>query len=345
VLEANALTVGDVGLSVNRVGSDASTGTGSSADAAQSDLRTTGGNGHIVIRTTAGGIVLNDGTETADNTAVSAHGSGHILIQTLATDGDITVNADIGTSTATGSVSVVSGNDVTFATGADIRTQGMTSAGTIDVVAASGGSIVMAADSVFGSTRGAVRLLAAADIQLGVITTAASGTPDDGSGMVSLTATTGSIVDAHSLGNTSEDTTVNIVASGLRLNAGTGLGQTLNHLETTVATLSARAAGGGIFVLESNGLAVDDVATTINRVLSTGAVKDSTVTDVAQSDLRTTGGNGSIVLRSAAGDILLKDGTATTSAAGAAGVAVGAAAASAAHPAPTTVVVAAPAPA
>ncbi|MFO0447295.1 MAG: beta strand repeat-containing protein, partial [Pseudomonadota bacterium] len=317
VLESNGLTVGDVAVTVNRVLSTGLVTGSTQSDALQSDLRTTSGNGSIVLRSTTGDIVLSDGTATADNTAVSADGSGHILIQTLSTTGDITANADIGTgttssvSTGTGSISIVSGNDVTFTTGADIRSQGTNSAGTIDVVAANGGNIVMAANSVFGSTNGAIRLLAAADIQVGVITTAVSATPGDGSGMVSLTATSGSIVDAQSLGNTTQDNTVNVVASGLRLNAGTGVGQTVNHLETTVATLSARATSGGLFVLESNGLTVDDVAVTVNRVLSTGAVTGSTVVDAAQGDLRTTGGNGSIVLRSTTGHIVLNDGTAT----------------------------------
>ena len=55
---ALAVTVDNVALSVNRVGADASTGTTSSTDANQSDIRTLGGNGAIVLRSTAGGLTI-----------------------------------------------------------------------------------------------------------------------------------------------------------------------------------------------------------------------------------------------------------------------------------------------
>jgi hypothetical protein len=277
------------------------------SDAAQSDLSTAEGDGSIVLRSSTGSIVLNDGTAT-NVTAVSAHGAGNVLIQTLSATGGITSNADI--ISTSGNISVLGGRDVTFALDADIRSQGANSTGSIDVVAANGGSVVMSANSVFGSSNGSVRVQAANGIQVGVISTAASASANDGSGMVSLTAGTGAIVDAQNLGNTSNDAVVNITASGLRLNAGTAVGESVNHLETTVLTLSASATGAGIYLLESDGVTVDNVGLTVNRVKTDGSVTGSTVIDAAQSDL-VSGANGSIVLRSTAGNIVLNNGTAS----------------------------------
>ncbi|NDB18781.1 MAG: hypothetical protein EB027_05920, partial [Actinobacteria bacterium] len=64
-----------------RVKADASTFVSDSTDANQSDVRTTGANGSIVIRSSAGSITLGDGTAAADGVAVSAHGTGNVLIQ------------------------------------------------------------------------------------------------------------------------------------------------------------------------------------------------------------------------------------------------------------------------
>ncbi|MEY8876303.1 MAG: beta strand repeat-containing protein, partial [Leptothrix sp. (in: b-proteobacteria)] len=77
-------------------------------------------------------------------------------------------------------------------------------------------------------------------------------------------------------------------------------------IETQVTSLSARAGSGGVFVLEADGLAVDDVAASVGRVGSdatTGALSDAT-----QSDL-VTSANGAIVVRSSTGSITLNDGT------------------------------------
>jgi len=318
LLESDGLAVGDVTVIVNRVKGDG-TVSGSTVTDAQSDLVTTSGNGSIVLTSTTGSIILSDGTASADNMAISVNGSGNILVQTLSTTGDITANADIVTTASAGvlgsglgNISLLSGYSVTFATNADILTEGGSSVGTIDVVAANSGSVIMSANSVFGSTNGAIRVLAASSIEVGVIRTAATAVANDGSGMVSLTATSGSIVDAQNLGNLSNsDATVNVTASGLRLNAGTGIGQSINHLETMVAVVSARATSGGISLLESDGVTVGDVTVMVNRVLSDGTVTASTVTDIKQSDLVTTSGNGSIVLTSTTGSIILGDGTAS----------------------------------
>ncbi|MEI7786780.1 MAG: hypothetical protein WCK08_20510, partial [Betaproteobacteria bacterium] len=90
VLESNALTVGAVSVTVNRLSSTGSSGTKTSS---QSDLPTTAGNGAIVLRTSAGSITLSDGD--TDGVAISANGSGNIFIQALGAATDITASADI----------------------------------------------------------------------------------------------------------------------------------------------------------------------------------------------------------------------------------------------------------
>jgi len=62
-----------------------------------------------------------------------------------------------------------------------------------------------------------------------------------------------------------------------------------------VATVSARATSGGINLLETNAVIVGDTAATVHVVQANGTTSDTT--DVTQSDLATTAGNGAIVLR------------------------------------------------
>jgi hypothetical protein len=295
LLEADALIVGDVGLSVNRVGSDASTATGSSTDALQSDIRTTGSNGNIVLRTTAGSITLNNGTTPADDTAISANGSGNVLIQGLGAGTDITVNADI--TSGSGNVSVLAARSVSLTGTADILTSSTGAvSGSIDVLAGTG-SITQSATSMLQSTgaTATARLMAATDVTVGDIALAA--------GAVSITAGT-SILDADTLVSLANDADQDITALGLRLNAGTVIADSVNHLETTVGTLTA-AAAGSVYLLEADDLTVGSVAVSVNRVGSAAGV--TTVSDTDQADVRTSA-NGNIVLRSTAGSLTLNDG-------------------------------------
>ncbi|MFZ4860423.1 MAG: beta strand repeat-containing protein, partial [Desulfuromonadaceae bacterium] len=308
LLESDTLAVGDVSDTTNRVASDATTATTSSSDATQSDVRTASGNGNIVIRTTNGNIDLNGGTvlvglETlVNNTTISADGSGNILIQALGTNADITANADI--TSVSGNISIMAGQSITFATNADIRT----TVGTIDLEAGVGSangnaSITMSATSLFTTSdvNGDVRLLADNNVVVGdiVVTT----------GDVAVTATAGSISDADALVGSANDSDIDVTAIGLRLWAGVGIGATVNHLETAITTLSAHATSGGIYILESTGLTVDDVSVTTNRVASDATTGTTSSSDATQSDVRTTSGNGNIVIRATNGSIILNDGT------------------------------------
>ena len=61
------------------------------------DLTTLGSNGHIVLSTTDGSIVINEGID--NDTGVSANGAGNVLLEANGEGRDITVNADITSST------------------------------------------------------------------------------------------------------------------------------------------------------------------------------------------------------------------------------------------------------
>jgi hypothetical protein len=105
ILEADAITIDDVAVSVVRV--DASGQAGTVTDVAQSDLLTSA-NGSIGLRTLAGGIVLNDGSAPANGVAVKADGSGTVSLQaqgqgavlgmpaqTIAQDGDVVLDSNL----------------------------------------------------------------------------------------------------------------------------------------------------------------------------------------------------------------------------------------------------------
>src|SRR5690606_6180268 len=94
---------------------------------------------------------------------------------------------------------------------------------------------------------------------------------------------------------------VDVIADQLRMVAAIGIGTALDAIETTVTTLSARATSGGIYLLESDDLIIDNTSTTIQRVNF-----DNTLTEIddgTQSDVRTTAGHGTIVIRTLNGDI------------------------------------------
>ena len=283
ILESNSLIIGDVTATVQKIGRDGLPV--AVIDATQSDVRTTN-NGTIVI-VSGGSLTLNDGSATADVTAISANGSGSILLQTTA--GGIRATASI--ISGSGQITVVSADSISVESAANLTT---TNSGTIALESATG-SITLSSSSNVTSGSGAIRLLANSDVTLGgVIST---------TGNVSITATTGSILDGD--GN---NTTVDIAATGLRLNAGTGIGQlgsNSNPIETRVTTLTARSGSGGMNVLESDALTIDDVTVTVQKTGRNGV--PVATTDATQSDLRTTS-SGTIVIVS--GDTLtLNDGS------------------------------------
>jgi hypothetical protein len=266
VAETDALVIDDVGVTVQQVQANGSTLP--VAEAAQTGVVTVAGQGSVVLES-GGNLTLND--------PVTAHGAGNLL---LASAAGLTANADVGS--GIGHVTLTAVNDVVFTAGADIRTGG---AGTINVT---GANLTQADSSLFTGVSGDIRLAAGNNVVLGGVSTA---------GNVAVTALAGSILDGG-------DTLVDVVANGLRAVAGTGVGQAANGLETTVAVLTARAGGGGVRVTETDGLVVDDVAVTVQRVRADGTVIAET--EAAQTGVQTTGGNGGVLLQ-AGGSLTVND--------------------------------------
>ncbi len=256
-------------------------------DALQSDLRTTAA-GNISLATTDGSITLNDGTAPDDGTAVSADTTGNIYLSAGGSDKDLTLSADTDVVSGGGNITLLAGRSVLTGDDADVTTL---LTGTIDVEAGAG-SITMDDNSLFSTGSGNIRLLADQDVTLGGLLT---------TGKASVTATDGSILDGG-------DTYTDVVADSLRLWAGTGIGEDDDPIETNVATISARATSGGMYIQEANDIAVNDVVVAVNKVAADGTT--SVVTDALQSDLRTTAGNGNISLVTTNGNIVLNDGTA-----------------------------------
>jgi len=282
--EVNGLTVDGTGGSVNRVNDDLTLTTISSGT--QSDIRTTSGDGSIVVRVIAGNLLLNDGANPADNTSISADGSGNILLESVA--GSLTANADVVS--GSGHISILSHTLLEFTSGADVSTS---LTGTIDLLSVTD-SILLSTSSNQTTGSGDIRMQAQVDITLGGLAST--------TGKISLTTLSGSILDGDG------DGSLDLQSTGLRVNAALGFGEPTNPVESSVDVFSARAAGGGVFLEESNGLIISNVSATVQRVLPTGL--PDPVNDLTQSDVRTISDNGSIVLRVITGDLVLNDGTA-----------------------------------
>ncbi len=236
-------------------------------------------------------ILLSPATATI-NASVGAGGSGNVLIQSQAAGAALAINA--GVSTVNGSLSLLAPGSVVVNNGAIVAATGL---GTIDIEAATGSLLLRPASGVTAAS-GDIRLLAATDVTLSTVATG---------GNVSVIAQAGAIINGEPAG------TLNVIANGLRLSAATAvgsLGTGATPIAINVTTVSARASAGGINLLESDGLTVGDTRATVQQVRADGST--TPITDATQSDLRTTAGNGAIVLVATTGTITLNDGTAPT---------------------------------
>ena len=271
--EANSIQLGMLNtINAYQVAADGTTAL--TGDAAQSNVIS---DAHLVLVTTAGSI------ETLSGGAVTA--AGNILLQAGGTTSDLTLGATVASSN--GNISLEAGRELVQNAAIAVASTGST----IELLA--GGSITMDEGTSTTSTNGNIRYQAGTNVTIELLAA--------GSGNVAIYATSGSITDGDTVG----DTEVDITANGLLLSAGTAIGSGSNHLETTVTKLAASAGGGGMFMTETNGITVGAVSFDSNRVNSsagTSAVSSSL------SDL-TTSGVGNAVLVAITGDIMLTDGS------------------------------------
>ena len=232
------------------------TSTGSVSIGTGASLTTNSG---FVIVTTVDGDIDVDGTIStgSDNILLMANGAGR----------DVEITADV--SSTSGHLTVMADDSVRLLANVDLQ---VGNAGTL-TIEATNGSITMDATATLISANGGIRLLAVNDITVGDITSSNS--------YVSMTSSAGSILDAET-----NDSEADVVALGLRLQAAMGIGTmggSSNPIETTITTLSARAGSGGINILENNGLTVDDVTVTTQKVQSDNSLMATTA--AIQSDL------------------------------------------------------------
>ena len=271
-----SVSVGDVGASVNRVGSSGSSTV--KVDAPQPDLSTSNG-GNIVLQVQGGDISLNDGSTSSLNQAVRANGSGNILLQTLGS-GDIILSANDNVSSGSGSISLLSAANV-------LQSANLSSSGTLDIEAV-GGKLGMTAGTLDQSGSANIRLYAGSEMAVAGVST---------TGAVSLIAASGDI-------SNNNGSNVNVTANGLRLTAGASVGSSNAALSTSVTTLSGVASSGSIYLDNTRGVTVGGVVVGYNSVNADGSISGQS--DQLQSDLSTgSGSNGNIVLQAQAGSMVL----------------------------------------
>ena len=204
-----------------------------------------GGNlGLALVAAEAGGITVADGIN-----GIAVEGGGDLLLLAQGASSDIQIDGPV--LLYEGSVSVVAANGILFGSAGTIETTG---SGTIDLMAVSGG-IDMADSAAVAAVDGNVRFSAAGDISLTGLSTG---------GDASVVSAAGYVLDAAGSG-------VDIIADGVRIQAGLGVGTALDALEIRGATLAALTGSGGVFLATDAALDVGVVdPVPVNRVLPDG---------------------------------------------------------------------------
>ena len=238
-------------------------------------------------------ISTTDGALTVVNAVRSTGASGNLLLrsgETLeSTQANLNMRADITSSF--GSISLAAADSLVIddLAGGTPRLSTLKVGQTLDLRADDAVTMEGAAQLV--SNNGNIRLESVTgSITVGIINAGTSGA----GGSISIKAGA-DIVDAQA-DDLAATPTVNLLAAGLRLQAGGSIGAAGAALETQVATLAATGATGGTWLNEKDALSVGTVgALAINRIDAAGTV--ATVSDAALSGLGSTGA-ASIVLAS-----------------------------------------------
>jgi hypothetical protein len=271
--EVDGVSVGLISMNVERV-LDTWALAATKPAASQEDLSTQGSNGHIVLLADNGGIVLNGGS---DGVAVNANGSGSILIDAQGGGSDLAINADI--LSTTGHITLKAADSISLAASVDITTS---SAGSTSLNAETG-SLTMHGTTNITAANSSLRVSADGDITLGNMTATS----------VSIVSVSGSILNAA-------DSTKNVSATHLRLDAEQAIGAANRHLSTAVGTLSALASGNaagtpatGLFISEDDSITVASVSVSVSNFNADATT--TSVNDASQSDLIAANG-GNLVL-------------------------------------------------
>ncbi|MCC5836065.1 MAG: hypothetical protein JJU20_15160, partial [Opitutales bacterium] len=171
--------------------------------------------------------------------------------------------------------SITVGENVEIETAADISLEAET------------GSIELDGTVWIEATDSTLRLDAEGDVILGNLVAA----------NVSLLSWSGAIVNA-------DDTTLNVEADNLRIEAHASIAASGRHLSVDVDTLTAESKAGSIFITAESGVTVGTVTVTVDELTSEAGTDSSA--DDSQSGL-TTLSAGDIVLVALAGDVVIDD--------------------------------------
>ena len=208
-----------------------------------------GGNGNIQITAENGTITV----AGAGGSGVTTLGSGAITIDVQETNNDLVINQVItsisGAITLTAEDSVDQNADITSTAGAAIA------------ITATSGAITMQSgtttSSVAGNQTGEITLTAETNVLASIITA---------DGTIAITATTGFISDNLTTEGT-EDSNLRGITTAVTLTAATGIGASDDHLDTTIATLTATLTdAGGLYITED-----DDLTINADGIIAQGA--------------------------------------------------------------------------
>ena len=266
--EADAVAVTQTAaVGVNRVGSDGVTLT-AQTDGVQAGLAS------------GGALVLQAGGTVTGASAIGA--AGNLYLKADGTSSDLVTGAAVGSSG--GSLELIAGRDVLL--GADVSAA---AAGkSVEVSAAR--DVTQAQGTSVGTSNGGIVVTGGSVAANGIAGTVTLESLNAGTAGVQVGAQ--SIVDGDGAG----DTEVDIVAGGAALFAGAGIGAAGAALETTVDTLKA-SAGGGVFMTESDAVAIDTVSVSYQQVDASGAATDAVSSSVPGLS------GAAVVLRTLAGGI------------------------------------------
>ena len=249
------------------------------------------GDGGVLIRTTgqlvSAGDVTVEGSDLFD-TSVYA-GSVSVGIQDDGTNdqiqaaGTITIRntskapatADVivdgrVTSTGGGTIDIQAEHDVTFGVNGDLTSNGGNVTVTADDAAGNNsGGITMADGAEINSGAGTIGLNADGNIALGRLVTT-----NDTAAAVTIDSTSGAVTDAGDTGGVDIEATG--ASAGVTINAATGVGTSVNPIETTINNLEGYGGTGGFFLVNSTDLTIGGVDVLNDGVLAVSGDIDIT---------------------------------------------------------------------
>ena len=247
--------------------------------------------GNITITGTGnGGVELVAGVTLA----VQATGGADITIIGTSTGAVAGVQMDSPISSNTGTVDILSNDDVTFGADGDVNSvSGNVTVGADLAVGNNGGVVTMADGALIDGGSGDVDLEADGNVTVGGVLT---------TGNVLIDSISASVVDG---GDAHKD----VSAATAVITAAVDVGDLANALDTQLANLEATATTGGIWIDNMGALSVGGISAVIG-MSAAGNINLTNDLDVTITELITTP-TGGVTITSTAGSILDAANTAT----------------------------------